>query len=131
MVRKNYKYYQPNKKDLKDMQGDCSVRALTKFLDCTWIEAFDELVKYARQTQTLVNSLDNIKLFMEKSGYEYKSIYKKRKTVIEFAKKHKSGTYTLYVRAGYGTHMVTVKNGFYYDTWDCGNKLIFGYWEKL
>ena len=27
---KRYKYYQPNKKDIKDNYGDCVVRALTK-----------------------------------------------------------------------------------------------------
>ena len=127
---KLYKYYQPNKKDLKDQQGDCSVRALTKFLNCTWLEAFDNLVTYARQTQTVVNSLDNIKLFMKQSGYEYKSIYKKRNTVLDFTKERKTGTFMLYVRVGYGTHLVTVEDGFYYDTWDCGNRLVFGYWEK-
>ena len=53
---KPYKYYQPNKKDLKDKQGDCSIRALTKFMDISWTEAFDMLVKYARESQTMINS---------------------------------------------------------------------------
>lgn len=30
MASRNYKYYQPNDKDLKDQYGDCVVRALTK-----------------------------------------------------------------------------------------------------
>lgn len=30
MASRNYKYYQPNEKDLKDNYGDCVVRALTK-----------------------------------------------------------------------------------------------------
>ena len=28
-----YKYYQPNKKDIKDEYGDCVIRAFTKALD--------------------------------------------------------------------------------------------------
>lgn len=127
---KRYKYYQPNEKDLKDQQGDCAIRALTKFLGCTWLEAFDKLAVYARQTQTLINSLDNIKLFMAQAGYEYTSIYKERKTVLDFAKAHKTGTFILYVRVGYSTHLVAVMDGVYYDTWDCGDRLIYGYWKK-
>ena len=30
-----YKYYQPNKKDLKDKYGDCTIRALSKALNYT------------------------------------------------------------------------------------------------
>lgn len=32
MASRNYKYYQPNDKDLKDQYGDCVVRALTKVM---------------------------------------------------------------------------------------------------
>ena len=35
---KRYKYYQPNKKDLKDQYGDCVIRALTKVMDKEWLE---------------------------------------------------------------------------------------------
>jgi hypothetical protein len=57
---KLYQYYQPNTKDIKDRQGDCAIRALTKFLNISWVEAFDMLVKYARETQTMINNMDNI-----------------------------------------------------------------------
>ena len=43
-------------KDLKDKCGDCSIRALTKYFGITWLEAFDGLVKYARQTQQMINA---------------------------------------------------------------------------
>ena len=36
MASRNYKYYQPNEKDLKDEYGDCVVRALTKVTGKTW-----------------------------------------------------------------------------------------------
>lgn len=32
MASRNYKYYQPNEKDLKDNYGDCVIRALTKVM---------------------------------------------------------------------------------------------------
>lgn len=134
MANKYYQYYQPNDKDLKDCQGDCSIRAMTKYFNITWLEAFDQLVVYARKTQSMINGLDNIKLLMEDKQIPYTSIYKpkdkKKITVIDFAKLHKNGNYLLYVRVGYGTHLVTVSDGKYYDTWDCGDRIVYGYWTK-
>ena len=92
MASRNYKYYQPNKKDLKDRCNDCSIRALTKFFDIDWLQAFDELVVYARQTQQMINGLDNIKLLMEEKQISYTSVYKPKSknkvTVSDFAIKH-------------------------------------------
>lgn len=133
MTNRHYKYYQPNKKDLKDRCGDCAIRALTKFLNISWVEAFDLLVVYARETQQTINSLPNIKLLMENKQIPYTSIYepkaKRKKNVYDFAKEHKAGNYVLYVRVGYGTHLVCVQEGTYYDTWDCGDRIVYGYWK--
>lgn len=134
MASRTWKYYQPNEKDLKDQQGDCSIRALTKFFGISWVEAFDELVTYARQTQSMINGLDNIKLLMEEKKIPYESIYKpkdkKKTTVKDFIKEHKTGNYILYIRVGYGTHLVCCSEGKYYDTWDCGDRIVYGYWRK-
>ena len=131
---KLYQYYQPNKKDLKDEQGDCSIRALSKFFDVSWVEAFDMLVGYARETQTIINSISNIKLCLEDKGIPYVSVYKpkekKKTTVSSFVKTHKDGTYILYVRSGFRTHLVCCQDGKYFDTWDCGERIVYGYFEK-
>lgn len=50
MASRNYKYYQPNDKDLKDQYGDCVVRALTKVMRKTWMQVFDDLISYAKKT---------------------------------------------------------------------------------
>ncbi len=49
-------YFQPNDKDLKDKYGDCTIRALCKALNCTWIEAFDKVLPFMRKSQCLWNS---------------------------------------------------------------------------
>lgn len=49
MASRNYKYYQPNDKDLKDQYGDCVVRALTKVMSKTWMQVFDDLISYAKK----------------------------------------------------------------------------------
>lgn len=132
MANRNYKYYQPNEKDLKDNFGDCSIRALTKFFGKTWIEIFNALVGYAQKNQCMPNMLPNIQEYMADQKITFTKTYspkaRKKETVLDFAKAHKDGKYVLYVRAGYGTHLVSVVDGVYYDTWDCGDRIIFGFW---
>ncbi|MFM9972920.1 MAG: hypothetical protein ACKVQK_31475 [Burkholderiales bacterium] len=45
-------------------------------------------------------------------------------TVKEFALTHPQGIYILRV----ANHIVTVKNGLYFDSWDSGDKSIYKYW---
>ena len=111
MASRNYKYYQPNDKDLKDNYGDCVVRALTKVTGKSWPEAFEALLPYAIELQCMPNS---------------QVCYEKRPTVDRFAKDHKAGTFFLNV----ANHCVAVVNGIYYDTWDSGQKCLYGYWER-
>lgn len=130
---KRYVYYQPNDKDLKDKAGDCAIRALTKATGMTWGDVFKWLCEYAIKAQRMPNDEKNvITPALIDAGWEYTKCYSKRHTVSDIAK-----TFTLcdtpvimYVRSGYRTHLVTSQKGQYFDTWDCGNKLVYGYWTK-
>lgn len=126
---KRYVYYQPNKKDLKDKCGDCTLRALTKFLGIEWVEAYDILSKYARISQTMPNDIRNIKEALKDLGYEYRSVATAKMKVKEIAKTFDKDT-IVYCRAGYGTHLVATSCGQYFDTWDSGEKLAYGVWTK-
>ena len=130
----SYKYYQPNKKDVKDKYGDCTIRALSKAFDISWIEAFDMTIPYCREYQTAnLFDMDNktVQEVMSRLGFEYHGISNKkgtkRPTVESFAKGHKDGTYLLSV----AHHIVAVVDGVYYDTWNCGRKSLYGYYEKI
>jgi len=131
--KKLYKYYQPNDKDLKDKFGDCVIRALTKVLDKTWLETFDMVHPYEREEQCNLTgfTLDMYKRTYKQLGLEYHGIKvekgSKRPTVESFTKEHPKGSYILRV-AG---HHVAAVNGNYYDTWDCGNKCLYGYFELV
>lgn len=62
-------------------------------------------------------------------GYDKHMIFNRRDhimTVREFAEHHPKGTYLLAT----GSHVVTVKNGDYYDTWDSGDEIPIYYWER-
>lgn len=129
---RRYVYYQPNKKDLKDQYGDCTVRALSKALDVSWVEAFDLMVPLCREAQVtnIFNPPIKIRVpLMERLGFSYTGVSvrngKSRPTVDEFAKTHKTGRYILNV----AHHEVACVDGKYYDTWDSGNKPIYGWFE--
>lgn len=48
-------------------------------------------------------------------------------TVRQFADDHPKGTYILAT----GTHLVTVQDGDWYDTWNCASKNPIYYWRTL
>jgi len=129
---KRYVYYQPNDKDLKDEVGDCQIRAFSKVLGLSWLEAFDLTTPLCRELQTYTIfgcDLKKTKEAMSKLGFEYTGISNKkgskRPTVDEFAKKHPIGKYILSV----ANHVVACVDGKYYDTWDSGYKCLYGYYE--
>ena len=130
MASRNYKYYQPNKKDLKDNYGDCVIRALTKVTGKAWADVFDDLVPIARELQCMPNGKPCYEKYLTGNGFKYYGISNakgtKRPTVDSFAKEHKSGTY--FVRVS--NHVVAIVDGIYYDTWDSGYKSLYGYWVK-
>lgn len=130
---KRYVYYQPNKKDLKDEFGDCQVRALSKVMDCSWLEAFDMTIPICREAQTYTifgGSLKVKKESLAKLGLVYTGISNKRgstrPTVLSFAKSHQKGRYILKI----ANHVVACVDGKYYDTWDCGDRSLYGYYSK-
>ncbi len=133
MKNNYYCYYQPNKLDVKDEYGDCTIRALSKALDITWIEAFDLMIPYCRKYHIPNIFFTSKKIeveVMKDLGFEYFGISNKkgtkRPTVKEFASTHKKGTYILNV----ANHEVACVNGKYYDTWDSGFKSLYGYYER-
>ena len=134
MNKKRFVYYQPNKKDLKDKFGDCQVRALSKVLNISWLEAFDLTIPICREAQTYTifgGSVEVKKQSLAKIGFEYHGISNKkgskRPTVDSFAKDHPTGAFILKV----AHHVVACVDGKYYDTWDCGEYSLYGYYEKI
>ena len=130
MESKLYQYYQPNEKDIKDKYGDCVIRALTKVLNKTWLQVFDELVPISREIQAMPNMKTCYETYLTQQGFKYYGISNrkgsKRPTVESFTKDHKKGVYYLNV----ANHCVAVVDGKYYDTWNCGHKSLYGYWTK-
>lgn len=131
MASRNYQYYQPNAKDLKDEYGDCVIRALTKVTGKAWGDVFDDLVPIARENQCMPNGKPCWEAYLKTNGFEYHGVTNakgtKRPTVDRFAKDHPNGTYVARV----AHHLVAVVDGIYYDTWDSGHNSLYGYWEMV
>lgn len=133
MTKRRFQYYQPNKKDLKNQYGDCTIRALSKALGVTWLEAFDKMIPLCREYQVsnVFGAPSSIeRQIVERLGFTYHGISNKRgskrPTVDSFAKDHPEGTFILNV----ANHEVACVDGKYYDTWDSGYKSLYGYYEK-
>lgn len=132
MKSKRFVYYQPNKKDLTDTVGDCQIRALSKALSISWLEAFDLTIPICRELQTytiFACDYGKTREAMKMLGFTYAGISvkkgQKRPTVDSFAKSHPTGTFVVKV----AHHVVAVVDGKYYDTWDSGHKSLYGYYE--
>ena len=121
----HWKWFQPN----NHRTGDCVIRSHCKFFNQTWLEAFDALVPIARAKQENLG-----RIYLDSTGdidqlnLKWHSIPiqkgKKRITVEDFCKKHPEGRYICKI----SNHVVCVKDGFYWDIWECGDSALYGYW---
>lgn len=130
MTNRYYVYYQPNKYDMADKRCDCSIRAVAKALDVDWEESYKRLCELGLQFHDVPTSWNLIGHLLSSLCFDYVGLKiqkgKKRPTVKSFAREHKSGTYLLQC----ASHVVTVIDGKYYDTWDCGDCSVYSYYSK-
>lgn len=128
MAKTRNKYYNPN--PAKKETGDCVVRALCRVEGRGWDEVYRELCEIGYEKKEMPSSDNCWKEYLMRRGYKYKGISvtkgSKRPKVGEFATKHREGYYILRV----ANHIVASVEGYYYDTWDCGENSLYGYWEK-
>lgn len=133
MSKKRYVYYQPNKLDIKDKYGDCTIRALSKVLNLNWIDTYLKTVPFCikYQTPNIFNLPQKLEAeAMAELGFIYHGVSNKkgtkRPTVDKFAKEHPFGVFI----ANVANHEVAVVDGKYYDTWDCGECSMYGWYER-
>lgn len=129
-MTKRFEYYQPNDKDIKDDYGDCVVRSLCKALNKTWIEVFDLLVEKARDEQCMPNSKSAYDKVLNDYGFEYHGISNKKGSKRPTVKSFTADSQDFIAVMRTAHHIVTSVDGKYYDTWDSGDKSLYGYWIK-
>lgn len=122
-----YVNYNPN--PLGKNVGDCVIRALTLALKLSWQGAFVKLAVHGLKMFDMPSANSVWGGLLIKSGFtrhilpnECPECY----SIHEFCTDHPKGTYVLAT----GTHVVTVIDGEYYDTWDSGDEVPVYYFEK-
>lgn len=129
-----FTYYNANpmgatKRTFRWDRGDCSIRALAKGANITWLEAFDFYYSKAREEFNAMNDGHGIRRWLVANGANWIAVKaergKARMTAEEFALTHLKGNYVVEI----ANHLTAVVDGKIYDTWNCGCKCVVGYYE--
>ena len=124
---RNFVYFSPNDKDVKDDFGDCVVRALCKALDKTWLEVFDLLVEKARASQCMPSDKPAYEGVLRDHDFVYYGVSNKKGTKRPTVKKFAADEWSISVMV-VAHHLVASRDGKFFDTWDSGEKSLYGYW---
>lgn len=113
--------YNPNPRGRRTI--DCTVRALTKALDCSWDEAYLRIALEGYLQKSMPSENEVWGMVFWRAGFNRRDLpgpcpwcY----TVRQFAREHPRGMYVLCT----GSHVVTLIDGDWYDTWDSGDETV-------
>ena len=122
-----YKYFNPNPSSQR--VGDCAVRALCKVLGKDWESVYIGLCSEGLIYNDMPSANYIWGLYLQKYGFQSQvipSVCPECITVKEFADDHKDGRFVLVCQ----NHVVAVVDGDYFDTWDCGNEIVYYYYTR-
>lgn len=122
-----YVYYNPN--PLKLSVGDCVIRAISCALNQTWKETYLKIITQGFIMYDMPSANRVWGEFLKSQGfkkYQIPDTCPDCYTIRDFCYEHPIGTYIL----GTGEHVVCVKNGHYFDSWDSGNEIPIYYFKR-
>lgn len=114
-----YKFYNANSKG--KFVNDCVIRAIAVAECKTWDETYEELSYIAQEEGILLDDVNFVENYLDK---RYRRTCHYSKTVGEFAKEHKRGTYLITMEG----HITTIIDGIIYDTFDCSDRRMWCAW---
>lgn len=117
----------PNPNNL--LTGDCVIRAISMVMDKTWDEVYLELMSYGYNFKDWGNSNWIWGVYLHNNGFKPYLITEYvngRYTVKDFTRDCPECVGVLAT----GSHVVAVKYGDYFDTWDSGEEVPLYYWRK-
>lgn len=122
-------FIQYNKNPHGNFTGDCVIRAIATAMDAEWDDVWLGIMVIAFREKDMMDSNRIWQQYLHENGYKRTNIpdtcpdcY----TVNDFVRDNPQGTYIL----GTGSHVIAVKDGYYYDTGDSGNEVPIYYWTK-
>lgn len=105
--------------------GDCTVRALSKALDQDWEKTYIGLALEGFLRGDMPSSNATWGAYLKRKGF-FRRMEHEDLTVSDFAERHLQGTYILALSG----HVVCIKDGVLYDSWDSGNETVLYYWTR-
>ena len=120
--------YNAHPKGLK--VSDCVKRAICTAEERDYREVSIELNRFKKISgASQFNDDKNWKKYLETKGYIKLSFQpvkgEPRVTLNDFCLTHTKGNYIISV----AKHLTSVKDGKFYDTWDCGQKCVYNAWK--
>lgn len=124
LLNGNHRWHKYNPNPQNKNVGDCSLRAYCVAFGITWEDAFDESSATAKSMALMMDTHKTCEAVLTNHGYVIDDKFKKSKrkdlTVNEFAMTHPYGIYFLHTHG----HLLCVKDGEYWDSWDSGDKKV-------
>ena len=122
-----WRYFNPNPSGRN--VGDCSIRAVSAALGTDWETAYAMIAKAGFNMNDVISSNSVWGAVLRMNGF-YRHILPNTcpdcYTIEEFAEDHPKGTFVV----GTGNHVVTVKNGEIWDSWDSSMEIPIYYWSR-
>ena len=109
--------------------GDCVIRAIATAREMTWEKTYMDLCLQGFMMADMPSSNHVWGSYLQDKGYIATAIPNTCPhcyTIKDFCDEYTEGTYILAT----GTHVVAVKDGDYYDSWDSGDEVPILYWQK-
>ena len=118
-----YQKYNPNPTGRN--VGDCTVRAISKAMNQDWDKTYWGLCIEGSILKDMPSANAVWGACLKRYGF-HRALAPDDMTVGEFAEMNHQGTYILALSG----HVVCVKDGILYDTWDSENEVVLYYWRK-
>lgn len=109
--------------------GDCAVRAVAKAFNTDWETAYAMISSNGFQMGDMPSSNSVWGAVLRQNGFQRFNLPNDCPncyTVRDFCRDHPQGTFVL----GTGSHVVTEKNGNYFDAWDSGDEIVSYIWYR-
>jgi len=123
----SWTYYNPNPD--KNLVGDCTIRAISLATGKDWESTYMGIAMTGYELHDMPSSNAVWGAYLRQNGFDRYIIPNECPncyTVEDFCYDNPYGLYVLAT----GTHVVTVIDGNYYDTWDSGKEIPIYYFKK-